>query len=468
MAVTAAQIRAAERLAQVAHSAGLPQDALRNFLRAGYCPQLKQLLMHAAARECDRPGGPTRVGFGGARGPGKSHGTLAQIGLDDCQRRDGLKFLFLRKVLKSAKESFDDLRRRIFRFTPHEYKTQSGLLLFPNGSRIVLGHYRTEQDIDNYLGIEYDGVGIEEATQLAEKKITDIRTCVRTSRDDWRPRSYFTTNPGGVGHAHFKKTFILPARAGAETDTRFVFATHRDNAFLNSDYGKVLGDLKGWLRAAWMEGDWDIEAGQFFSTWRHDRLVKPWFKVPDNWRVWASLDYGFTHPTAVYLHAEADGKRYTLDEYVQRKTLVPQHAANIKAMLDRNGVSIGRLRTFVAGADVFAQRGDSEAKTIADQYKAQGITLTQANDDRINGAGTLLDLMGDADANLEPKWEISDRCARLIECLPALQHDPKNPEDVLKVDCDEEGEGGDDPYDSTRYGMMVPKPTQVGKVEWLI
>jgi hypothetical protein len=149
------------------------------------------------------------------------------MGLDDCQRRDGLKFLFLRKVLKSAKESFDDLRRKVFRYTPHEYKTQAGLLLFPNNSRIVLGHYRNESDIDAYLGIEYDGVGIEEATQLTEKKLTDIRTCVRTSRDDWRPRTYYTTNPGGIGHRWFKRNIITPARLGQETDTRFIFAVSK-------------------------------------------------------------------------------------------------------------------------------------------------------------------------------------------------------------------------------------------------
>jgi hypothetical protein len=28
--------------------------------------------------------------------------------------------------------------------------------------------------------------------------------------------------------------------------------------------------------------------------------------------------------------------------------------------------------------------------------------------------------------------------------LPALQHDPNRPEDVLKVDADEDGAGGDD------------------------
>lgn len=30
----------------------------------------------------------------------------------------------------------------------------------------------------------------------------------------------------------------------------------------------------------------------------------------------------------------------------------------------------------------------------------------------------------------------------LVECLPALRHDPNRTEDVLKVDVDEDGNGG--------------------------
>jgi hypothetical protein len=46
---------------------------------------------------------------------------------------------------------------------------------------------------------------------------------------------------------------------------------------------------------------------------------------------------------------------------------------------------------------------------------------------------------------------IHRRCGRLLECLPTLQHDPHRPEDVLKVDADEEGVGGDDAADALRY-----------------
>jgi hypothetical protein len=42
-------------------------------------------------------------------------------------------------------------------------------------------------------------------------------------------------------------------------------------------------------------------------------------------------------------------------------------------------------------------------------------------------------------------------CGSLVETLPAHQHDPKRPEDLPKVDADEDGVGGDDAADALRY-----------------
>ena len=105
----------------------------------------------AAARLCDHAGGPTAVGYGGARGGGKSHWLLAQMGADDCQRVPGLKCLLLRKMAKANIENFEDFRRRLFSRLPHEFSAFRGILTFANESRIVLGHYKTESEIDNYL-----------------------------------------------------------------------------------------------------------------------------------------------------------------------------------------------------------------------------------------------------------------------------------------------------------------------------
>lgn len=453
---------AALLLAQTAREAGLPKDSLERFIRAGYIPQPKQLAFHAAARLCDHEGGPTEVGFGGARGPGKSHGGLGQIAIDDCQRFKGLKFLFLRKVGKAARESFEDLRIKLLGRVPHTYKSQAGVLhLTESGSRIILGHFNAEKDIDNYLGIEYDGALIEESNQISSTKQKQIKTSIRSSKEGWRPRIYHTFNPGGVGHQHTKEKFIKPWRAQAETLTRFIFATYRDNAFLNSGYEQSLNELSGWLRAAWRDGDWDIAAGQYFSTWRYDAIVKQGIKIMPGAEVWCSLDYGFQHPTVSYLFSEHDGKIQVVDEHWRRHGLVPEHVADIKRMLARHNLRIADVRVFPAGHDAFAQKGNESGKTIANEYSSHGIRLVKANIDRVSGATFLLGLLGrDADAAnnvkaIAPAIEIDARCTKLIDNIPTLQHDPHRPEDVLKVNIDEDGNGGDDPYDSLRYGVMV-------------
>ena len=46
---------------------------------------------------------------------------------------------------------------------------------------------------------------------------------------------------------------------------------------------------------------------------------------------------------------------------------------------------------------------------------------------------------GDAGAGIRPRLFIHRRCGRLLETLPALQHDPNRPEDVLKVDAERMG-----------------------------
>lgn len=442
-----------ERYLRAARDAGCPEDQIRNLLRAGIVLQPKQLEASAAARLCDEPGGPTQLGFGGARGGGKSHWGMAQVGADDAQRCPGLKILVLRKVGKSLKEGFEDLLRRMFGSLEYRYVPSQHLVEFANGSRILLGHFQKESDIDAYLGLEYDVILVEEATTLSASKIKAIRTCLRTSKPNWRPRMYYTTNPGNIGHAWFKALFITPYQAKREVDTRFIPATVEDNAFVNAEYFDTLNSLTGWQLRAWRDGDWDIAAGQFFTTFRRDvHVIKP-FAIPANWRCWSSLDYGFTHYTAAYLLAEGDGTIYVIAEHAARQTLVPQHVKDITAMLGRWNIPISRLSTFVAGADVFAKRHDGA--TIAAEYKKLGITLKPANDDRINGAGEILSRLGDVDRGIAPRLKIFETCPRLIETLPLLQHDPHRAEDVLKWDTDEDGIGGDDFYDGARYGVMA-------------
>lgn len=444
------------QLRRAAAASKVSNATIDRFLQSGYVPQPRQLEFHGAARACDKEGGPTQIGFGGARGPGKSHAVFAQAALDDCQRVSGLKVLYLRKIQKNAREQFEDLRRAVLKGTPHSFT--NSVLHFPNESRLFLGHFRNESDIDQYLGIEYDLIVIEEATTLSLVKYRALRDSNRTSKQGFRPRIYATTNPGGVGHGWFKQTFIVPARQMKESDTKFVFGTVEDNVFNDADYQRKLEENTGWRLRAYRYGDWDIAAGQFFSTWNHGAIVKEGLRVMPGAPVWCAMDYGFQHPTVCYLLSEYDGKKQIIDEHWRRYALASDHATDIKRMLERHNLTIANLRSFVAGRDAFAQRGAETGKTIADQYADAGIKLTPANDDRVSGAAYLLKLLGriaDKDQSaIDPQIEISTQCVKLIENIPSLQHDPHRPEDVLKVDIDEDGNGGDDPYDACRYGLM--------------
>lgn len=455
--------------------AGCPEDQFRNFAAAKVLLQERQLVASAAARLCDRVDGPTAIGYGGARGGGKSHWLLAQMGADDCQRVPGLKCLLLRKVGKANLEHFEDLRRKLFNRLEHEFSAFRGILAFANGSRIIAGHFQNEKDIDAYLGLEYDVIGIEEATTLTARKYQDISTCCRTSKPNWRPRIYSTTNPGGVGHAWYRSKFIAPFQKAKETETRFVPARVDDNQFNNPEYRKVLEALGGWQKRAWLDGDWDIAAGQYFTTLRREVHVIEDFDDTRAREWFAALDYGYAHYTVCLLGCrDGDGNTYIVDEHAARLWLPQRHAEAIKAMVARhtiNGVVAMRgqprlsmrcqdevqnrplaltdLQRIVAGADVFSRQSDGT--TIAMQYAKHGIDLRCANTDRVNGWAEVMQGFGDVDGGVKPTLFIHKRCARLIETLPTLQHDPNRPEDVLKVDADEEGIGGDDAADALRY-----------------
>ena len=323
-------------------------------------------------------------------------------------------------------------------------------------------------------------IGIEEATTLTARKYQDISTCCRTSKPNWRPRIYSTTNPGGVGHAWYRTKFIVPFQKAKESETRFVPARVDDNTFNNPEYRKVLEALGGWQKRAWLDGDWDIAAGQYFTTLRREVHVIEEFDDTRAREWFAALDYGYAHYTVVLLGCrDGDGNTFIVDEHAARLWLPQRHAEAIKAMVARhiiNGVVAMRgqprlsmrcqdevqnrplmlsdLQRIVAGADVFSRQSDGT--TIAMQYAKHGVTLRCANTDRVNGWAEVMQGFGEPDAGLapggvKPTLFIHKRCARLIETLPSLQHDPNRPEDLLKVDADEDGVGGDDAADALRY-----------------
>lgn len=440
-----------------AQEAGCPVDQISRFIQYGYAAQPKQLDFHADARLCDDPNGPTLVGLGGARGPGKSHAIMAQVGLDDCQRIPELKFLFLRRVQKAARESFEDLITTVFRNIPYKYNSSDHRLVFPNNSRIIIGGYKDDKELDGYLGIQYDGIAVEEATLITEDKLDKILGSMRTAKDNWRPRMYLSSNPGGVGHQWFRKRLVIPAREHKETNTRFIFSTYRDNAFLNPEYRTYLENLKGPLGKAWRDGDWDVFEGQAFPSWNYDEHVieyKELADIPDHWVKWRAIDWGFSAPyCCLWFTRDPDNRRiYVYREAYQTNLTTPQQARMILDMTPETE----RIAFTFADPSMWARKTDSATITsTADEYARAGIVLTRADNDRLGGKRKVDQLLGNL-ADGKPGIQIRENCENLIRTFPVLTYDEHKVEDV---NTDEE----DHAYDALRYGLTNLNVQQVNR-----
>lgn len=476
----------AENLVRTAFRAGVPQDQLETFLTRAYVPLPWQFRFHAAAREADKPNGPVDIGAGGARGPGKSHAVLAQIALDDCQRIPRLKGLFLRQTGKSASESFEDLIEKVLKGRiQYTYNSSKNVLKFPNGSRILLGGFEDEGDIDKYVGIEYDIIAVEERNQLSGEKILKLKGSLRTSKPNWRPRMYSSFNPGGLGHLDVKETFVLPFRAGEEARTRFIPATYRDNlAYLNREYIEYLETLPGALGKAWRDGDWDSFAGQYFSEWNHEKhVVKP-FEIPKSWKKYRAYDHGRTKPACCKWYAvDYDGRVWVYREFYAAGLNVDDCAIHADTSLcdvscesNRKGIAneINRLsegETYeysVADPAIFATHGMVDkygGQTIAETFARRNVFFLPWSNRRVDGWNLMHQYLAHSETK-EPLIRYFSTCYNSIRTTPALIHDERHPEDL-------DTDGEDHAADTDRGFLMSlherktskPKTGAAAKIE---
>src|SRR3954453_7554654 len=173
---------------------------------------------------------------------------------------------------------------------------------------------------------------------------------------------------------------------GEQTETGFVPARVGDNRYNNPEYRKVLEGLTGWQKRAWLDGDWDIAAGQYFTTLRREGHVVSSFDDTRAVEWFAAMDYGWTHYTVVLLGCrDGDGNVFVVDEHAERMWLPQRHVEGVRAMLARHRIGnrrleISDLKRFVAGADVFSRQSDGT--TVAAQYAKLGISLKPASMDR--------------------------------------------------------------------------------------
>jgi len=431
-----------ERFVVAGANAGCPPDQIERFAAALYVAQPRQFEFHAAARECDNQGGPVEVHIGGTRASAKTHAIFAQVAIDDCQRYDELKFLFLRNIKKAAAESFEDLARKILRLMPHELSREA--IRFPNGSRIVIGGFKDETDVDKYIGVEYDGIVAEEFSMLSGTKQDMVKGSLRTSRLDWRPRLYASWNPGGIGYADIKKRVVEPWRRGMENYTRFIYASYTDNSFINAEYRQYLDGLSGYLRKIWRDGDLDVAGGLAFPAFSEATHVIPAQELPDNWPRWRAVDYGHSpDPFSCHWYTRdlATGRIHVYREAYDWMLTDIEQARKIRAMTPAGEQIVATY----AGGDMFATKTvEGRVSSNSKAYASQGVPLTRADTDRIQGKRKIERLLAPLQDG-RPGLVIHDNCPRMIAELGAL---------VTREGKEDIADGQDDhAYDDLRYAL---------------
>lgn len=401
--------------------------------------------------------------YGGAKGGGKSRG-MRDVFLIRRFKYPGTSCGIFRKTYPELEANhIEPLFRDHPSLRPY-YNDSKKTLSLPNGSTMKFRYAENDKDLDRYQGDEYDDLGIEEAGQWEESLFRKLHGSNRTAKPGVKARCLLTGNPGGIGHGWLKRLFVERRFNSNErpNDYAFIQAKVYDNHALmenDPDYvHKLEANPNQALRKAYLDGDWDIFAGQFFQEISRDvHFIKP-FEIPPHWNRFGSYDFGFNHPAAFGWFAnDEDGNTYLYRELVKAGLRVDQFATELNRFEDSK-----LLYPIIAGHDCWAKRTNliksdqPDPPTIAEEFASHGLSLKPAVTDRKAGAAHLRSYLAwQGRPNNKPRLYIFNSCPVTFDCLGRMIHDPDDVEDVLKVDATEgDPLSGDDPYDMIRYGMM--------------
>jgi hypothetical protein len=230
----------------------------------------------------------------------------------------GVNTLLLRRTFAELEQSLLlYFRRDVPRELYTSFNEAKHVVTWGNGSTTRFGYCQAENDVYQYQGSEYLFIGVDELTLFTLRQWQFLTSRNRCPVPGTFPCMAGATNPGNIGHAWVKALWIdKQAAAGMEnpeqydpSDYDFVPARVADNPIYAGDenYRKTLNALPSHLRRAFLDGDWDVFAGQYFDRFDVSRHVlraekidwKPW------WPRWISIDWGFEHPAAAYWHTSA-------------------------------------------------------------------------------------------------------------------------------------------------------------------
>lgn len=188
----------------------------------------------------------------------------------------------------------------------------------PNGSVIALG------GMDNYLRImstEYDLIAVLESTELEENDWEALSTRLRNNVMPFQ-QLIGDCNPGPPTH-------WLKKRADRQALT-MLESRHEDNPTVTPEYLAKLDALTGVRKQRLRYGIWAAAEGLVYEAFDPNVHVVDRFEIPDDWRRFRAIDFGFTNPFSCQWWAlDPDDRLYLYREIYWTQRLVEDHAQDI-------------------------------------------------------------------------------------------------------------------------------------------
>jgi len=406
---------------------------------------------------------------GGSRGPGKTSFLIGDFAADVQEYGSAWRGIIFRKTYPELDEVVEEGKKVLFKAFPGtEYKVGVHEFRIPHPTGTVtlrLRHMETEADADHYQGFSATWIAFDELTNWPNlKPYHKLKAILRSPDGIPNMRMRASGNPGGIGHQPVKKYFIDPCPEGgqiindgqSEMPRMFIPGNIRENRILLDSDPNYINRLKSVgdpiLVKAWLEGDWNVAVGSFFSSWRTDEIVVKPFEIPPSWPLFGALDYGEAAPTNFALHAiDYDDNLYQITEYNRAGAAASSHAYEINKLIEscpytqQSGGGGRPPDSIWADPSMWAKRRLTEAVTHspADVFSENGLYLSKGNNDRITGWRVINDLLENKRLFVfGGEWN-----RNTLETIPNLPRDKNNPEDVDTRSDDHAG-------DRLRYACM--------------
>lgn len=399
--------------------------------------------------------------------------------------------LHLRRTFPMLRETIIRSHKIFPRIDPGaKYDTQAATWTFASGYRYAFGHCNDPNDWGNYQSSQYSYIAFDELSQFTEEQYDQICTRLRSSdpvlskmlkiRSMSNPVMLRSGDTFTVDDPYWvRKRFVDPAPDGNVTLKRKVMLRegkhywrtwiylpaslydNPDKAYVET-YERELAAKPPLIRQALLYGNWYVTEGSFYGQVWNDRLhtCKP-FKIPDDWKKFRSMDWGYKAPGIIgWFAMDPDGTLYLYREMGFQGKSDEQVAGMVKEIEQAEGIWSLKRSSITGPADtqLWERRGEGNIKTKAETFHKLGVPWVPAMKNatgsgsrkvggRVGNAERLLMRLSDHDNGTKtPGIVFFNTCQKTIKCLQSIQTRPGTMDEPL--------DGGDDhPHDMVLYAV---------------